>query len=79
MSKAVKIVGEKLKEKGLDGSEIALMKLYEGLQEAMPLIVSDEETSAVEKSLAGVAVTILAGLKPTVEKAADLDKDGQVG
>ena len=77
--KSLKIIVEKLKEKGIDQAEVTVVKLYEALQESLPVIVADSETSPVEKTVAGVVVPVLAGLKESVEKLADFDKDGQVG
>lgn len=79
MSKAVEIMLGKIKEQGIEGGEIVLMKLFEGLEQSMPLISADAETSSVEKMLAGVLAPVISGLKPAVQKAVDFDKDGLVG
>lgn len=79
MSQAFKIIVKKLEEKGIEGGELVAAKVFEALEEAMPAIVVDAETSSIEKTLAGVLAPVIGGLKPAFQKATDFDKDGQVG
>ena len=77
--KSLKIVAAKLKEAGVNQAEKAIVEVYGAIEKAVPAILVDPETSAIEKTAAGILAPVLASLKPQVEKLADLDKDGQVG
>lgn len=79
MSKALGIIGESLKEKGIAQAEVVIVKGYEALVESCSKIVASSETSQVEKTVAMVLAPVLSGFKDAVEKLADLNKDGQVG
>lgn len=77
--KSLKIVLESLKTKGIEHAEIVCVKAFEAVQESLPKILVDTETSAMEKGAATLLTTILPPLKASFEKLVDFDKDGQVG
>lgn len=77
--KSVKIILKKLEEAGVKDAEKVIVDAFKALQDAAPEILADPETSAIEKGAAGVLAPVLAGLKPSIEKLADLNKDGQIG
>lgn len=77
--KSLKIVLAKLKEAGVSQAEKAVVEAFGAVEKAVPEILVDAETSALEKGAAGILAPVLASLKPQIEKLADFDKDGQVG
>lgn len=77
--KSLSIIAKKLEEAGVKDAEKVIVDVFKAVQEACPAIVVDAETSPVEKSFAGIAVPVLAGLLPSVEKLADLNHDGKIG
>jgi hypothetical protein len=77
--KSLKIILKKLEEKGVQDAEKVILDVFGAVQESCPEIVADGETSGGEKAAAGVLIPVLAGLKPAVEKLADLNHDGKIG
>lgn len=77
--KSLKIIAKKLEEKGIADAEKVIVDVYKAIQESCPQIVVDSETTAMEKSFAGIALPVLASLNSAVEKLADLNKDGKIG
>lgn len=77
--KSLKIVVKKLKEAGVEQAEKAIVAAFGAVEKAVPEIIVDAETSALEKTAAGILAPVLSSLKPQIEKLADLDKDGQIG
>ena len=77
--KSLKIVLKNAKDAGLEQAEKAIVGLYGSLEKSCPEILADAETSSLEKTAAGILIPVLSSLKPSIEKLADLDKDGQVG
>lgn len=77
--KSLSIVVKKLEDKGIKDAEKIVVDVFQGLQEACAATVADPETSAVEKTVAGIAIPVLGGLAPAIEKLADFNRDGHVG
>lgn len=77
--KSVKILVEELKANGIENAEEVVVDCFKAIQSALPKIVADAETSAMEKSVAGVSMSVLGALLPTIEKLADFNKDGKIG
>lgn len=75
--KAVEILKEELKSAGVEVAEEVLEKVSTVLfEKALPRIVVEEENGAV-KAVAGVLAMAYPALKPALEKATDLNRDGQ--
>ena len=76
--KAVDIIKEAAKEKGIDLAEKAIMQAFEVLEVAAPKLALEAD-EAVAKTLGGLLSMVLPAIKPSIEKLADLDKDGKIG
>lgn len=75
--KAIKIIGEELKAAGVEVAEEVLEKVVSTVfEKALPRILVEEENPAI-KSVAGVLAMVYPTLKPAIEKATDLNRDGQ--
>lgn len=77
--KSLKIIVQNAKEAGVEQAEKAIVAVYGALEKSVPQILVDPETSAIEKTAAGILAPVLTSLKPQVEKLVDFDHDGQVG
>lgn len=77
--KSIDIIVAELKEVGVKEAEIVLTKVFEAIQTSLPKIAIDAEATSMEKAAAGVLTPVLMGLKPAVEKLADLNHDGKIG
>jgi hypothetical protein len=77
--KSVKIVVKKLEEKGVANAEKVVMDVFAAIQESVPAIAVDAETTAVEKGAMMVLGPVLSSLKPAIEKLADFNHDGKIG
>lgn len=75
--KLLQILKEEGTRQGLEIAEVAIVKVYATLEATAPRLMLEGE--GVEKVIAGVLTTALPILKVTVEKIADLNKDGQIG
>ena len=78
MKPAIEILKEVAKEKGIDLAEKAIMQAFEVLEAAAPKLALEAEES-VAKTLGGLLSMVLPAIKPSIEKLADLDKDGKIG
>lgn len=76
--KALEILVEVAKEKGIDVAEEFLAKVVEVFEVAGPRLAA-EAKEPVAKMLGSGIVMILPVLKPVILKAIDLDADGKVG
>lgn len=75
--KSVQILKEELKAAGVEATEEVLEKAVKAIfEKALPRIVIEEDNTAV-KSVAGVLAMVYPTLKPAIEKATDLNRDGQ--
>lgn len=79
MDKAAEIIVSKLKAKGIQDAEKVCSDVFSAVQEACPEIVAAAETTAFEKSTAGIAVVVLGALKPAIDKLLDFNSDGKLG
>jgi hypothetical protein len=77
MKKTVEILKEELKKEGVEVAEEVLEKTVKVVFEKVLPRVAVEEENAAAKSVAGVALMIYPALKPVIEKATDLNRDGQ--
>lgn len=77
--KSLKIVLANAKKAGIEQAEKTIVGVYGALEKSVPEILVDPETTAIEKTAAGILAPVLASLKSQVEKLVDFDKDGQVG
>lgn len=77
MSKVVSIFAEELKAAGVEIAEEVLEKAVATIfEKALPRVVVEEENAMV-KTVAGMLVTAYPAIKPVLDKATDLNKDGQ--
>lgn len=75
--KTVEILKEELKFAGVVVAEEVLEKVVEVIfEKALPRVVLEEENAAL-KSVAGVLAMIYPTLKPAIQKATDLNRDGE--
>ena len=77
--KSIKIVLSNLKKAGVEQAEVICVKAFEAIENSLPEIAVDPETSPVEKGAASILATVVPVLKPHIEKLVDFDKDGKVG
>ncbi len=77
MSKIVTILGEELKAAGVEIAEEVIEKAIATIfEKVLPRVIVEEE-SAMVKTVAGMLVTAYPAIKPAIEKATDLNKDGE--
>jgi hypothetical protein len=77
--KSLKIIVKKLEEKGIKDAEKIVMDVFACIEESLPAIAVDPETSSIEKGSVLVLGPVLATLKPAIEKLADFNHDGKIG
>lgn len=78
MKPALEILKEVAKEKGIDLAEKAIMQAFEVLEAAAPRLAAESE-EPVFKTIGGLLSMVVPAVKPSIEKLADLDKDGKIG
>lgn len=77
MKKTVEILKEELKKEGIEVAEEVLEKTVKCVFEKVLPRIAIEEDNVAAKSVAGVALMVYPALKPVIEKATDLNHDGQ--
>lgn len=78
MKPAIEILKEVAKEKGIDLAEKGIMEAFGILEAAAPRLALEAE-EPVFKTIGGLLAMVVPAVKPSIEKLADLDKDGKIG
>lgn len=78
MAKALEIIKEEAEKKGIKLAEKAILDVFSILEAAAPRLALEADESAAKIVGSGLSIALPA-FKSSVEKMADLDKDGKIG
>lgn len=76
-TKAIEILKEEYKKAGMEIAEEALEKTAEVLFEKVLPRIAIEDENPIVKSISGVVLLAYPALKPALQKATDLNHDGE--